>query len=150
MRVALDSNIVLYSTGINDPQRARAAREVLERLPASDTFVPVQVLGEVFRVLTRKAKLKPADARTIVMELRDTFPLIETTPQVLLSAMDLSVDHQVSIWDGVILACAVATDCRVLLSEDLQDGFTWQGLTVVNPFAKKPHSLLIAALDETK
>jgi predicted nucleic acid-binding protein len=150
MRVALDSNFLLYSTGINDPQRAGTARDVLDRLSPDHTFIPVQVLGEVFRVLTRKAKLDPAVARTVVVELRDAYPLLETTPAILLAALDLSVDHQVSIWDGVIVACAAAADCRLLLSEDLQDGFTWQGLTVVNPFAKKPNDLLTAAFNDTK
>ena len=51
MRVALDSNFLLYSAGINDPIRARVAQDILDRLPANDTFVPVQVLGEVFRAI---------------------------------------------------------------------------------------------------
>jgi predicted nucleic acid-binding protein len=110
----------------------------------------VQVLGEIFRVMTRKAKRKPADVRSIVMDFRDTYPLLETTPQILLAAMDLGVDHQVNIWDGIIVACAAEADCRVLLSEGLQDGFTWRGLTVINPFAEKTHPLLTSALDEAK
>ncbi|TIP50920.1 MAG: PIN domain-containing protein, partial [Mesorhizobium sp.] len=36
--------------------------------------------------------------------------------------------------------------CRLLLSEDLQDGFTWGGVTVVNPFASPRHALLDALL----
>jgi predicted nucleic acid-binding protein len=148
MRVALDSNFLLYAVGVNDAVRAEAARGILDRLPASETFVPVQVLGEIFRVMTRKAKRKPADVRAIVMDFRDTYPLLETTPQILLAAMDLSVDHQLNIWDGIIVACAAEADCRLLVSEDLQDGFTWRGLTVVNPFAKTSHPLLKSALDE--
>jgi predicted nucleic acid-binding protein len=150
MRIALDSNFLLYAAGIDDAKRGEAAQRILDRLPASETFVPVQVLGEIFRVLTRKAKRKPADVRAIVLDFRDTFPLLETSPQTLLAAMDLSVDHQVNIWDSIIVSCAAEADCRVLLSEDLQDGFTWRGLTVVNPFTEKPHPLLKSALDESK
>jgi predicted nucleic acid-binding protein len=148
MRIALDSNFLLYAAGVNDHKRAEAAQQILDRLSPRETFVPVQVLGEVFRVLTRKAKRKPADVRAIVLDFRDTYPLLETTPRTLLSAMDLSVDHQVNIWDSIIVSCAAEADCRLLLSEDLHDGFTWRGLTVVNPFAEKPHSLLTSALDE--
>jgi hypothetical protein len=34
------------------------------------------------------------------------------------------------------------------LSEDLQEGFTWAGVTVVNPFASTQHALLQAPLEE--
>jgi predicted nucleic acid-binding protein len=33
-----------------------------------------------------------------------------------------------------------------VLSEDLQDGFTWHGVTVVNPFRETPHHLLAALI----
>ncbi|MCA7120267.1 MAG: hypothetical protein LGL72_12845 [Acidibrevibacterium sp.] len=38
--------------------------------------------------------------------------------------------------------------CRLLLSEDLQEGFTWAGVTVVNPFSSPRHALLNALLEE--
>jgi predicted nucleic acid-binding protein len=64
----------------------------------------------------------------------------------MLAATDLATDHRLSIWDAVILSAAADSGCRLLLSEDLQDGFTWQGVTVANPFASTLHPLLEAAL----
>lgn len=83
-----------------------------------------------------------------MLRWQNTFPLIETSPTVLLAAMDVAVHHQVGIWDAVILAAAAAAGCRLLLSEDLQQGFTWGGVTVVNPFAEKKHELLEVAMGE--
>ncbi|HWB99103.1 MAG TPA: hypothetical protein VG672_20485, partial [Bryobacteraceae bacterium] len=57
-------------------------------------------------------------------------------------------DHHFGIWDAVILSAASQAGCRLLLSEDLQDGFTWGGVTVVNPFASPRHALLEALLDD--
>jgi hypothetical protein len=37
-------------------------------------------------------------------------------------------------------------ECRLLLSEDLQEGFTWRGVTVTNPFARTLHPILAALL----
>jgi hypothetical protein len=34
------------------------------------------------------------------------------------------------------------------LSEDLQEGFTWAGVTVVNPFSSLRHAMLNALLGE--
>ena len=70
------------------------------------------------------------------------FSLVPTTERVLSRALDVCNAHQLAIWDAVILAAASEAGCRVLLSEDMQDGFTWGGVTVVNPFASTPHRLL--------
>jgi predicted nucleic acid-binding protein len=37
-----------------------------------------------------------------------------------------------------MLAAAAQAGCRLLLSEDMQDGFTWRGVTIRNPFAATP------------
>jgi predicted nucleic acid-binding protein len=63
------------------------------------------------------------------------------------AALNLASEHRLQIWDAVILSAASSAGCRLLLSEDLQDGFTWNGLTVVNPFSKTPHHLLADALE---
>jgi predicted nucleic acid-binding protein len=137
MRVALDTNILVYAEGVNGDFRGRKAVELIKKLPDSSTFLPVQVLGELFRVLIRKSGLSPRQARVIVLRWQKTYPLIETSSSILVAAIDLAADHGLNIWDAVILAAAAETQCRLLLSEDLQDGFTWNGVTVANPFKGK-------------
>jgi len=111
-------------------------------LPQEATVIPVQVLGELFNVLVRKAGKSRADAREALLSWRDAFPVIETSPEIMLTAVDLATDHRFGIWDAVILSAASQASCRLLLSEDLQEGFTWGGVTVVNPFASPRHALL--------
>jgi predicted nucleic acid-binding protein len=148
MRVALDTNILVYFEGLNGAAPKKAAVDLIENLPEASTFLPVQALGELFRVLVRKARWPPAQAQTALVTWQNTFPLIETSPAVLLGAIDLAADHHLDIWDAVILSAAAATGCRLLLSEDMQEGFTWNGVTVVNPFAAKKNKLLAGALGE--
>jgi predicted nucleic acid-binding protein len=147
VRVALDTNILAYVEGVNGAARKAGATELVAKLPAGSTYVPVQVLGELFRVLVRKAKYKPESARAAIFNFLDIFPLIETSPSVVTAAADLSVDHGLDIWDAVILAAAASAGCRLLLSEDMQEGFTWSGVTVVNPFADTKHELLAELLE---
>lgn len=66
----------------------------------------------------------------------------------MLAAADLAVTHQLGIWDAVIVSAAAEADCNLLLSEDMQDGFIWQGVTIANPFARSKHPLLKALLSE--
>jgi predicted nucleic acid-binding protein len=144
LRVALDTNVLAYAEGVNGADRRGPALDLIERLAPDETVIPVQVLGELFSVLTRKAGKSRADARDAILSWRDTFPLIETSPAIMLAAADLASDHQFGIWDAVILSAAAHADCRLLLSEDLQDGFTWGGVTIVNPFGAPRNPLLNA------
>jgi predicted nucleic acid-binding protein len=148
MRIALDTNILVYAEGVNGALRAKATREFIKKLPESSTFLPVQALGELFRVLVGKSQFSPPEARVLVLRWRDTFPLIETSPSILVAALDVAADHGLRIWDAIILSAASEAGCRLLLSEDMQEGFTWGGVTVVNPFAAKKHALLAGALGE--
>lgn len=146
MRLALDTNILAYAEGVNGADRRRTALELIEKLPGNAVLLPVQTLGELFSVLVRKAGRAPAKARKAMLSWQDAFSLIETSAEVMFAAADLATDHQLSIWDAVILSAAAEGGCRLLLSEDLQEGFTWKGVTVTNPFAPKKHELLTALL----
>lgn len=146
MNVALDTNVLVYAEGLNGAEKKQTALDVLGRLVPDSTFIPVQVLAELLAVLVRKAGVSRSRGVAAVLGWGDAFPLIETSSGVLLSAMNLVTTHHLSVWDAVILAASADAGCRVLLSEDLQEGFTWSGVTVVNPFARQRHPLLDAAL----
>ena len=64
----------------------------------------------------------------------------------MLAATDLATHHRLGIWDAVILCAAAVAGCRLLLSEDSQEGFTWNGVTVTNPFSQEKHELLAGLL----
>lgn len=142
MRVGLDTNVLANAEGMNGADNQAAALDLLRRLPQELVVVPVQVLGELFNVLVRKAGRSRSDARSALLSWRDAFQLAETSPAIMMAAADLATDHQLRIWDSVILSAASEAGCRLLLSEDLQDGFTWGGVTVVNPFASEWNPLL--------
>lgn len=142
MRIALDTNVLAYAEGANGAGMRDKALALIQRLPQTAIVLPVQTLGELFNVLVRKANRQPTRARAAVLSWRDAFPLAETSAAVMVSATDLASHHGLTIWDSVILAASAEAECRLLLSEDLQEGFTWRGVTVANPFAPKLHPLL--------
>jgi predicted nucleic acid-binding protein len=148
INVAVDTNILVYAEEASGGKKHAAAVELFEKMPRETTLIPVFVLGELFRVLVHKARQPVSKARALVFGWGDSFPLIELTSSVMLAAIDLSHQHQLRIWDAVILASAADAGCRLLLSEDFQEGFTWSGVTVTNPFSSKRHLLLDALLKE--
>jgi predicted nucleic acid-binding protein len=142
VRVAFDTNVLAYAEGINGAGRRDVALNLIRKLPQEAALIPVQVLGELFNVLVRKGGKSRSDARDALLSWRDTFDVIETSTEVLLAAADLATDHQMGIWDAVILSAASQGGCRMLLSEDFHEGFTWGGVTVVRPFSVPKHALL--------
>ena len=76
MRVALDTNILAYAEGVNGQDRKDTALLILRDFAEHELMVPAQALGELFVVLTRKAKREAAEA------------LSGGTPRISVSGMD--------------------------------------------------------------
>jgi len=149
MRIALDTNILAYAEGVGGKPQRDASLKLLAALPEDMVVIPTQTLGELYRVLTGKAGRDPAAAREAILAWSDSFSLADSTWTSFQSAMNIAGDHGLQIWDALILAVAAESRCRLLLSEDFQHGFTWSGVTVVNPYALKPHPLLKSILHPT-
>ena len=146
MRVALDTNILAYAEGWGDELRCSLALQLVEKLHSAEVVLPAQTLGELSRVLTGKAKRTPSQAREAVLGWADSFEVADSTWFAFQAALDLTVDHQLPMWDALILAVAAENHCRLLLSEDFHNGFTWRGVTVVDPFAEPRAPLLTGLL----
>ena len=147
MKAALDTNVLAAAEGVDGAARRKVALDLLRALPRDRVVLPAQVLGELFNVLVRKAGRSRSDARSAMLGWRDAFPVAGTTTEAIVAAADLATDHPMAIWDSVILSVSSNAGCRVLLSEDLHPGFTWGGITVLNPFDPERHHLLDALLD---
>ena len=146
MRTALDTNILAYAEGIGDVKRQQASIGLIQTIPTHLLVIPVQCLGELFRILTGKARRNAALAHEAVLEWADAYETADSTWTAFQSAMDMAANHDMQIWDALILAVAAEQRCRILLSEDMQHGFTWHGVTVVNPYKESKHHLLSALL----
>lgn len=142
MRAAVDTNVILYAEGFGDERRTRRADEVLYHVTSLGGDLPAQVCGEAVFAMTRKYRLSRAEAVGRVEAWTALLPVRSLSPDGLLSALALVRSHSLQVFDAMILATVAEAGCQLLLSEDMQDGFVWQGVTVVDPFAPEPHNLL--------
>ena len=90
--------------------------------------------------LTRRLNFDPAEARQIVEALSLWNP-IRIDLAILRRAWLVEDRFRLFWWDALIVAAAQASECTVLLTEDLQDGQLLDGLRVVDPFASPGRSL---------
>ena len=139
--VSVDTNILAYAEGLGDPIRIQAARDSLLRI-AGRMVLCTQVLGELYNVLVRKAGRPPEAAHDALDQWRSDCRLVGISDVVFWNAAGLAAANRLQIWDAVILAASEAAGCAVMLSEDMQHGFRWRRITIVNPFAQPPHPLI--------
>lgn len=130
----VDTNLLVYADDRADPEKQATARDLLRSALASGAGrLSTQVLLEFFAVATRKLDLTAPEARHRV-ELYSSLPVFRPSVVDLLAAIDLHHAHQLSIWDALIVQSALSSGCRVLYTEDLQDGRVFDSLKVANPF----------------
>jgi predicted nucleic acid-binding protein len=150
VRLALDTNVLVYAEGLNlapsDAHKHRLAVRLMGRMADETTVLARQSLAELHRVLVRKARLTSSEASIRVSLWALKADLVDTNAAVFNAALALATDHGLPIFDALILAAAVEARCDLLLSEDFHDGFAWRGIVVTNPFGPTPDRRLARLL----
>ena len=146
MRFSIDTNILVYATFNQDEKKHWTALRIMERAQNVDCIVTLQALGELFHTMTRRLKVSAVQATTVVHRWRSAMPVVTADEACLVDAMDAVVGHGLPFWDAMLWATAKHAGCRLLVTEDGQDGFALGGVTWVNPFASPRSPLLVQAL----
>jgi predicted nucleic acid-binding protein len=134
VRSFLDANILVYTDDRRAPEKRVRALKLIRQLRMTGTGVlSTQVLQEYFAAATRKLGV-PAEVARRKVEIFGLFDLVLIDLPVILAAIDLHRLHQISIWDTLILQAARQASCKIVYTEDLQNGRTLDGLEIVNPF----------------
>jgi predicted nucleic acid-binding protein len=130
----LDTNVILYANDARDPvKQHRAIEAVAEQLREETGVVSTQVLQEY--AVAAESKLKQ-DPDTVLRQviLLESLEVVVVTPPLIRRALELHHRYRIGYWDACILGAAEHARCKVVLSEDLNPGQLYAGLTVRNPF----------------
>ena len=136
-RFFVDTNVLAYAYDITDHVRRERALTVLRRLQTSGNgAISTQVLGELYRTLTRPRGLglAPDVAEASVLNHLQSWPVFDVKPLNVLEALRGVREHQLSYYDALIWATARLNGIPFLLSEDGQDGRFVEGVRNLNPF----------------
>ena len=132
----IDTNILIYSLDLDAGVKHLRAAELIKSLWSEHGgILSTQVLQEFHVNVTRKIPrpISPATARGII----DTYRAwqVETIDiDTVLRASEIQERHQLSFWDGMIIAAAVQGSAQLLLTEDLNHGQVIEGVEIRNPF----------------
>ena len=134
--VFVDTNILVYARDAGEPAKQARAVEVLRLLWAARSGrLSTQILQEYYVTVTRKLRpgLPLADARADVDALVAWQPTSPATA-TFRKAWQIEDRFQLSWWDSLVVASAMESGARLLLTEDLQHGLVIDHLRVANPF----------------
>lgn len=145
--ISFDTNILVYAADAAAGERHRTAAEVIERsIRRGNCIQTLQSLCEFFSVITRKSGIEASAAAAFVEGWRSVMVVEASTPADLDEAIRAVEAHRMAFWDAMLWATARRAGVRILISKDLQDGQTIEGVRIVNPFAPHNATLIERAL----
>jgi predicted nucleic acid-binding protein len=142
--VFVDTNVLVYARDRSEAEKQRRAAEWMGRLWETGLGrLSYQVIQEYYVTLT--TKLDPPrsteDARDDVTALGAWSP-VGIDQRTIEEAWDVQDRYGYSWWDSLIVAAALQSGSRYLLTEDFQTGQVIDTMTIISPFAQEPEKIL--------
>jgi predicted nucleic acid-binding protein len=134
VRFTLDSNILVYAIDVATPHKHAAALDLMERAPYADAVLAIQALAEFLTVIGRKYPAHSDAARAQGDRWAQAMACVPTEWSHVSAAATFAARYRLQFWDGLIWQVAKSAGAEVFVSEDLQDGLTIDGMTVIDPF----------------
>jgi len=129
-KIFVDSNIILYLFDVDKTKRYVAEQLLLKKL-----LVSAQVLTEVANVCKRRFKYSKEQILNLWSDLLSDCILTFTDTSTFKLAIELSKKYDFQVYDSLIVASALNSDCKILYSEDMQDLLQVENkLIITNPF----------------
>ncbi|MDE2465943.1 MAG: PIN domain-containing protein [Alphaproteobacteria bacterium] len=126
----IDTNVLVYMVS-GDPVKADRA----EKAVAAGGTISVRVLNELANVARRKMRLSWPETHDLLGAVRALLQVQPNTVETHQTGLALAERYGLSVYDAMIAAAALHTDCDTLWSNDMQDGLVIDGrLRVINPF----------------
>lgn len=128
---ALDTNILLYLYDSAEEKK----RVISESLLAQKPFISPQVISEFLNVTKRLQKLPKDEILGKCSRVVGFCQIIPMNQGTLTTALQLLRRYDFQLFDSIIVASALAANCNILYSEDLQHNQLIENrLTIINPF----------------
>jgi predicted nucleic acid-binding protein len=132
--VSIDTNVLIYSIDSSDAAKQEIADGVVERLIAARGCMPLQCLSEFYALTTRKRLITPHQAERVVERMLMSLVIVSAEALDVVEAMHLQQQHGMQYFDALLIATARRVGCTLFLTEDMQHGRSFGGITVDNPF----------------
>ena len=130
-----DSNVWLYLLLEKGSKKSLIAKNCIEsNVQKNQVVISWQVLNEVSANLLKRGFTEQQVLSTIKWLCRIA-TVQDFTEEILIKASVLRQKYLFSYWDSLIVASALESNCRFLITEDMQNGQKISNLTIHNIFS---------------
>ena len=127
----LDTNVCIYAFDTD----SRKKEKTLDLIISNQATVSTQVLMETSNVALKKLKFSHEEIQRSIDYITTFCSLHVIELSTIKLAFQINRQHQYSLYDALIIASALESNCSVLYSEDMQHGhLIGKRLNIVNPF----------------
>ena len=109
-------------------------------------WLTLQSISEFYVVVTRNGMMPAAEARSVAETMIDLFRTAEPSAAAARTALAQAAAGRASYWDALLIATAAEVGCTAILTEDLADGTTLNGVRIINPFGERSLTAKASAL----
>ena len=139
----LDTNVLIYSQDLDEPEKYRAARRWFDQLRRTNTLVlSAQSVLEYYAVARRRfVHVSRPQLRSFA---RSLLPLCRAPAGLAVAETAWKLEDQTGYgwYDCLLLASATESKCRYFVSEHLQHGRKIDDLTIISPSRVTPTEVL--------
>lgn len=125
----IDTNVLVYLLSADAAKADRA-----EQVVAQGGVLSVQVMNEFASVATRKLRMRLAEVADVLRAVRSLCAIVPVDEETHDLGMRIAERHRLSIYDAMIVAAARLAGCKIIVSEDMQDGLHLEGMRIRDPF----------------
>ena len=130
-KFAIDTNILIYAHSQDAEKKQGIARNLIVQSPVVST----QVVSEYINVLKRMMRMPKQEVLNACLSNLKFCDIFKVDVAALQRAEYLIQRYDFQIFDAIIVASALETDCKILYSEDMQHNMKIEKqLTIINPF----------------
>jgi predicted nucleic acid-binding protein len=136
-RFFLDTNIFVYASDGTSPAKAKRAEALMrEAVTTQKGVVSYQVVQEFFNLALRRFSqpMTLTEAEQYLQAIFSPLLAIHSSSALYAEALHIQQRYRLSWYDTLIVAAAAEAECRILYSEDFQDGQRFGQIRVKNPF----------------
>src|SRR5258708_16441847 len=122
VKPCLDTIVIVYAVGQSFPEKAKMAqRLVTDGAADKQAIISHQVVQEFINVALRGFRLAIVRSDLESFVLTALFPMmgISSSPALMIEALRLHGENQLSWYDALIVAASLQGGCKALYTEDL-------------------------------
>ncbi|MCL1911259.1 MAG: PIN domain-containing protein [Leptospirales bacterium] len=129
-KVFIDTNIFFYLYSGDELEKQRKAEKAIKNC---ECIISTQVINEFCNILIKKMKLSTNKVKKAVTEIYKSCTVVKIERETIEQALKLQKEYKYSYYDCLILSSALLSDCKQILTEDLQDRHVIKNrLTITN------------------